>query len=421
MKTIVVISTRGFGAFRHDLLVDAENTRFIGIFSEFDAENITQGQRDYLEQVHVIPCGKANPTPAECSLVDFQAACELIEGLLRDPATTELSLHSFDERNLLLAAELRAHFGLAGPRYDAILPFRDKCLMKEKLIAAGVRAPAFGRYDIEAAQANPAEYFRAITDAVGLPFILKPVDGNSADGVFKISSWEDYAAVPAELGRHYEYEEFILGTMYSVNFVSKDRRAVFGGVTEYLVNSTEVQNGRVNVDINLIDADPRVARMLAFGESALAALGWPDGASHLELFLTAEDELVFLEVAARFKGLAGLAAMQQHYGVALVNLALELEAGLKSHPYPVDQQVYCFDGVMPKKQGIVDTLVEPAIESEFSMAWKVRPGDVIGQGSSLSDNAGTFLVWNTDYEALYRDFERLADYQPITYTHGSNA
>jgi hypothetical protein len=71
--------------------------------------------------------------------------------------------------NLLLAAKLRAHFGLPGLRHDDILPFRDKCLMKEMVMAAGIRVPAFGRFDVEAARANKAGYFARISTEVGLP------------------------------------------------------------------------------------------------------------------------------------------------------------------------------------------------------------------------------------------------------------
>jgi hypothetical protein len=59
--------------------------------------------------------------------------------------------------------------------------------------------------------------------------------------------------------------------------------------------------------------------------------------------------------------------------------------------------------------------VEPDIESDFAITWKVAEGQAIGQGESLGDNGGTFLVWNKDYNVLYRDFERLASYQPIIY------
>lgn len=410
-----MISTRGSGAFRHDLLKAPESARFIGLYSEYDVENVTDAQRAYLDEIHVLRCGQADPTVAESSLIDRDRARTLIDGLLEETSREDLSILCYDERNLLLAAELRGDFGIPGPRYEDILPFRDKCLMKERVRAAGVRVPAYGRYDTEAAGADPDAYYARIADEVGLPFVLKPVDGNSADGVFMVSSRAGYdAATAGGFHRPYEYEEFVKGTMFSVNIVSQDGSSVFAGVTEYLVNSTQVQEGRTNVDVNLIDSDPRVPRMIAFGEQALDALGRPDGASHLELFRTADDELVFLEVAARFKGMAGVEAMQRNYGVALVNLSVEIESGLESEPYD-GEQIYCYDGVLPKREGTVESLVEPDIESDYEMSWKLRPGQVIGQGESLSDNGGTFLVWNKDYEAIYRDFERFAHYTPVTY------
>ncbi|MCZ7462275.1 ATP-grasp domain-containing protein [Streptomyces sp. WMMC940] len=414
MKTVVVISTRGFGVFRHDLLVEPDQVRFVGIFSEQDSVNVSDTEGSYFHRIHVVPCGLDDPSYTESSIVDPAATRAIVHELAGQSGTGELTLHCFDERNLLLTAELREELGLPGPTYEQLLPYRDKCLMKERLAGTGLRVPRFGRFDEQGFRDDPAACLDRITADVGMPFVLKPVDAASADGVYKIFSADEFFALPHDLGRSYEYEEHIDGTMYSVNLVVKDGRTVFGGVTEYLVNSTEVQRGRVNADINLIDTDPRVPRMIAFAETVLEALGKLDGASHLELFHTAEDELVFLEVGARFKGLAGLAAMQQNYQVALLNLAFEIEAGLKSHPWD-QEQMYCFDAVMPKRPGIVSELVEPEVESEVEIKWKVTVGEEIKQGASLIDNGGTFLVRNHDYETLYRDFERLATYQPIRY------
>ena len=415
MKTVVVISTRGFGVFRHDLLVDPDSVRFVGIFSEVDVRNVTRAEWQYFHNIHTVPCGLTNPSYTESSIVDGNATREIVRGIAAEAGPGELTLHCFDERNLLLTASLREEFNLPGPRYEEILPYRDKCLMKEKLAGTGLRVPRFGRFASTRFTADAAAYFKTISDEVGFPFVVKPVDAASADGVYKIFSVDDFLALPADLGRAYEYEEHIEGTMYSVNLVSKDQRTVFGGVTEYLVNSTAVQLGRVNADINLIDSDPRVPRMISFAETVLAALGWLDGATHLELFQTADDELVFLEVGARFKGLAGLAAMQRNYGVALLNLAFEIEAGLQSKPWD-QEQVYCFDAVIPKRPGVVSELVNPDIESDFEMNWKVSVGDRIAQGASLIDNGGTFIVWNKDYDTAYRDFKRLAYYEPLRYS-----
>ncbi|MEU5696331.1 ATP-grasp domain-containing protein [Actinosynnema sp. NPDC020468] len=414
MKTVVVISTRGFGVFRHDLLVDPDGVRFVGIFSERDAVNVGPVERAYFHAIHVVPGGAINESNSESSVVDAEATRAVLREIADDPGTGVLTVHSFDERNMLLTGRLREEFGLPGPTHDELLPYRDKCLMKTKLAGTGLRVPRFAHFDPEAFRSDANAYFDRITADVGLPFVVKPVDAASADGVYKVFAREEFLALPGELGRAYEYEEHIDGTMYSVNLVSKDRTTVFGGVTEYLVNSTEVQRGRVNADINLIDTDPRVPRMIRFTETVLDALGWLDGACHLELFHTKDDELVFLEVGARFKGLAGLAAMQLNYAVALLNLAFEIEAGLESRPWD-QEQVYCFDAVIPKRPGVVARLVEPDVTSEFEMKWKAVEGGEIQKGESLVDNGGTFLVWNSDYDQLYRDFEKLAGYTPIHY------
>lgn len=415
MKTIVVISTRGFGVFRHDLLVDPDGVQFIGIFSEEDARNVSPEERAYFHQIHVVPCGKPDASYTESSIVDEDAARAIVGDVIGQTGPDDLTLHCYDERNLLLTGAMREEFGLRGPTEADLLPYRDKCLMKDRLAGTGIRVPVYGRFSPADFTADPAAYFERIRGEVGVPFVLKPTDAASADGVHKIYSLADFTALPRDLGRPYEYEEHITGTMFSVNLVSKDQRTVFGGVTEYLVNSTQVQDEcRVNADINLIDTDPRVPRMIDFTETVLSALGWLDGACHLELFHTEDDELVFLEVGARFKGLAGLAGMQINYQTALLNLAFEVEAGLRSHPWD-QEQIYCYDGVIPKRGGVVERLVEPDLESRVDFKWKVAVGDVIEQGASLIDNGGTFLVYNKDYDAAYRDFKRLADYTPIIY------
>jgi biotin carboxylase len=414
MKTVVVISTRGFGAFRHDLLVEPETVRFIGIYSHQDVVNLTGTERRYFDQIHSVPCGRPDPTYAESSMVEIEAARGILREVIRQFGVQDLILCCYDEQNVSVAAKLRTEFGLPGHTDEEIRPYRDKCLMKGRLAATGLRVPRFSRFDAASLAADATAYFDRIVADVGLPFVIKPIDSAASDGVYKIFSIAEFLALPRHLRRPCEYEEYVEGTMYSVNLVTKDQLTIFGGVTEYLVNSTEVQNGRVNADINLIDSNPQVSAMIEFAETALGALGRLDGATHLELFQTSSGELVFLEVGARFKGLAGVAAMQQNYGIALVNLALEIEAGLKSHPWDLGQ-VYCFDAVIPKRLGIIGELIEPQLTSDFEIKWKVQIGEKIGQGASLSDNGGTFLVWNNDYEVLYRDFKHLAMYNPIRY------
>jgi hypothetical protein len=415
VKTAVVLSfARGASMFRHDLLDAPESVRFVLIVSDRELSTVPADSYAYFDRVHAVPCGVQDPEPMDYSVVDPDAARAALREVLRETGSDEVTLHCFDEIMLLFAAELRAEFGIPGPGPEQIRLFRDKCLMKERLVAAGVRVPAFGRFDVLAAREDVGGYFRGIVEEVGLPFILKPVDAAGSLGVHRVGSAEEFAALVPGVTGGYEYEEFVAGTMYSVNQVSQNGRTIQGGVTEYLVNTLDVAHGKVNADINLDDSDPRVARMVAFADAALDALGRPDGATHLELFHTAADELVFLEVAARFKGLAGLAAMERNYGTALVNLAMEVESGLTSRPYD-GTRVPCFDAVIPLRPGTVAELFAPDIRSEFEISWKVAAGDVVEGTDSLFSTGATFLVWNEDYSVLYEDFQRLADYRPIRY------
>ncbi len=386
--------------------------RFVGLFSEHDEKNVTAALREFIDEVHILPCGKTDATVAESSYVDPERARELVARVLADPGAGQVTLHSFDERNLLLAADLRAEFGLPGLRRDDVLPFRDKLVMKDRLAAAGIRVPRYGRYD--AADGGPAARFEAITER-GRPAV-RPQAGRRQlrrrhlhRSILRRIRRGPRRPRPAVRVRGVHRRD----DLQRQHRLAR-RRSLTAGVTEYLVNSSAVREGRVNADINLIETDPRVPRMIAFAEDVAGGTRPPRRRLAPGALPTADDALVFLEVAARFKGLAGVAAMQRNYGVALVNLAFEIEAGLASHPWN-DEQVYCFDAVIPKQRGVIERLVEPSIESEYDITWKVREGQVLGQGESLGDNGGVFLVWNKDYDVLYRDFERLAGYQPIIY------
>jgi biotin carboxylase len=271
MRTAIILSTRGFQSFRFDLLKERRSVRFVGIFSEQDVNNLSADHRRHFDEIHTVRCGiPDDPSRLDSSTVDLEATREVVRGVLAGAEPGTVTVHSYDEWNVLVAAQLRTELDIPGPSYEDILPFRDKCLMKERLIEHGVRVPRFGRFEPEAQRRDAAACFGQIAARVGVPFILKPIDSAGSDGVHKITSWDEFKALGA-FRRGYEYEEFITGTIYSVNIVSRARKSLFAEVTEYLVNSLDVQSGKVNADINLHHTDPRRARFVAFAETALWA------------------------------------------------------------------------------------------------------------------------------------------------------
>ncbi|MFJ4907785.1 acetyl-CoA carboxylase biotin carboxylase subunit family protein [Streptomyces sp. NPDC093249] len=416
MKTAVMIGSHGLEAFRPDLLEHPDEVRFVGMFTEPDAAQIPAPTRAFLQTEHLVPTSLPDPGRLMRPQVSPAAAEAVIGNLLRDTPAQQVTLHCQSERNMLIVARLRERFGIRGPRRTDIAPYRDKLLMKRILQDAGIRVPAFGAWEPGRYAADPPGYFEHIGKAVGVPFILKPARASGGEGVFPVASFEEFAALPQDLGTggedaEYEYEEFLRGTMHSVNIISAGGRTLFAGASQYLVRSATTTPGLVNADMNLPDGDPRVAPMVAFAERALHALGRLDGACHMELFHTPDGELVFLEVGARFKGLAGLTAMQRHYGRALANTVFAIESGISSRPYDADRTP-CFDAAFLLRRGVAARLVPPDVESRFEMRWKVRPGQRVDVTGELG---GTFLLWNESEEALHRDFIRLADYRPVVY------
>jgi hypothetical protein len=400
--------------YRPDLIEDPESKRLVLIVSEPEWAATPEKVRGYFDEVHVERCAYDDPTALLNSAVEPGAARKAMKEIVEGAEPGSVTLHCYDELFMMFAAELRAEFGLSGPHPQDMLPYRDKCVMKEKLLGSGISIPRFGRFDQERYAKHRGDYFTWMVAEVGLPFILKPVDSAGSEGVYRVDTAAAFRELPESFDGDYEFEEYVTGTMYSVNLVTDQGRTIFGGVTEYLVNTIEVRQGRVNADINLHDDDPRVARMVAFAEKVLDTLGRLDGSTHLELFHTAQGKLVFLEVGARFKGLAGLAAMQRNYGAAIVNMTLQAESGIVSRPYP-EAPEYCFDAVIPKRAGVIEKLNEPGLECPYEITWKVEAGEEVAATDSLFTSGGTFLVWDNDYDALYRDFYKLADYQPITY------
>ena len=76
---------------------------------------------------------------------------------------------------VMLAARLRAQWGLPGMTPDTVHGFRDKQVMKERVAAAGLRVPRSVRVKTE-------REVRAAAEQIGFPLILKPIAGaGSAD------------------------------------------------------------------------------------------------------------------------------------------------------------------------------------------------------------------------------------------------
>src|SRR5690606_13636250 len=103
-----------------------------------------------------------------------------------------LRLVTIHEVNVLLAAKLRDQFGIPGMNFDTALLFRDKILMKQRLIGSNVRVPIFFPLSETQLEVAPTQYFQECVEKLQLPFIIKQSCLLGSTDIWRISSAADF-------------------------------------------------------------------------------------------------------------------------------------------------------------------------------------------------------------------------------------
>jgi hypothetical protein len=200
----------------------------------------------------------------------------------------------------VLAARMRAAFGVPGMNESATLGFRDKPLMRERVAAAGLRVPRSVRVRTRGEAWEAASH-------IGFPLIVKPVAGAGSADTFKVEGPGGLDSVLDQLGHVPEasVEEYIEGDEYTYETLCVDGRPVYESVSQYFPNALVArQNEWISPIIRTIrhlDAPP-VRDGVTLGRAVLGALGMGTGFTHMEWFRKPNGEAVFGEIACRAPG-----------------------------------------------------------------------------------------------------------------------
>ncbi|KQV19514.1 MULTISPECIES: acetyl-CoA carboxylase biotin carboxylase subunit family protein [unclassified Kitasatospora] len=243
------------------------------------------------------------------------------------------------------AVEVCAHtaraLGLPGLDPSAVGALRDKGWMKAVLAEAGVLV---ARNEVFGAAADPAD----ILAAVGLPAVLKPVDGSGSQYVRRIDSEAELAGYLAEvraspiddygqlLGLSLLAESYVAGPEYSVEGYVE---GVPGALRVHVLAVTEKHLGPEPTFVevgHVVDAplDPEQrAALVDTAQRAVRALGITVGCFHLEARLTPAGPYV-MEVGARLGGDRIPWLVQAVCGADMWELAVRSFAGLPQPPAP---------------------------------------------------------------------------------------
>jgi hypothetical protein len=276
------------------------------------------------------------------------------------------------EPGIMLAAELRQHFGVAGLSIAQAHRFRDKEAMKKALDAAGIRTPKH----------VAAGSVSAVWDAVqefGYPVILKPIAGAGSADTYRVDSNDELRAVLPRLGHvpMVSVEEFVDGEEYTFDTITINGKIAYYNIAWYrprplIARSNEWISPQV---IALRDVDqPELRDGIRMGFEVIKALNFDTGFTHMEWYRKADGEVVFGEIGARPPG-----------------------------AHQVDQMKYAcdFDVFAAWGQAVSQQRIDANIQRKYNVATIYKRARGVGRIQSiegmdrLQQRFGKHVVWST--------------------------
>ncbi|MEV8588157.1 ATP-grasp domain-containing protein [Streptomyces sp. NPDC051180] len=313
---------------------------------------------------------------------DVDATADAIAGF------APLAVISGGEIGVELADLLAERLGLPGNGTALSTARRDKHLMIETLRAAGLRAA-------RQLWATDADELAAWHRALGGRVVVKPPRSAGSQGVSFCDTPEESVAAYRSLAdaddvfsqpnRGAVAQEYLAGTEYMVNTVSRDGRH---HVCDVWRTGRVSANGVVDLcdALSLVDSGSRVVEPLKeYGFQVLDALGIRHGPAHLEIRMT-PDGPCLVEVGARIAG-GGIPAAAG-LGIGASQLEWTVEAYLRPERFharagtPYEVKRYCaiagmvspVEGVLREYRGIEEI---ERLEGFHALATPVKPGQDI--------------------------------------------
>lgn len=201
---------------------------------------------------------------------------------------------------VMTAARLREALGIPGMSVDTVRGFRDKQIMKERAIAAGLRVP-------RSARARSSTEAHAAAAKLGYPLVLKPISGAGSADTYEVGSERELeqTLVRTQHVRELSIEEFIDGEEFTFDCVCIAGKPAFMNVAQYLPKPLIARtNEWISPVITTVRElrQPAVADGIELGRRVLSALNMGTGFTHMEWFRTAKGEAVFGEIGGRPAG-----------------------------------------------------------------------------------------------------------------------
>ncbi len=409
MKFIVFfIGLKQLENYSFNRIQDREKYRFVCIMSESDRNRMPENYSDLFDKIYSTPSQEKLPD------LDLEGVIAIVNQEIHGATDLEkISIICQDETHVMVAAQLRTLFNIgSGIRFNEIKPFRNKMLMKEILAKSNIRVPR--NFPLNHTNAD----FNKIVEVLGLPFIMKPIDSSGSFGVKKIQNAEEFTKMIEAIDNlnleSHEVEEFISGKLFHWDSAAKNKKLLFMEGSLYNRPPLEFLQGNTLGSIPLLHDDPFRSKLVKFATESLFALGMPEGLQHMEIFLNDQGDYIFLEVAARAPGFIASKVYANTFNQNPLDIDLNIEAGI-NFIETGDVLGPSFWAIFPLEDGVIKELIEPELESNYQISWRVQVGQTTQKSKSLSDISALVFVSNPNYEKLKKDFQKISVHKATVY------
>jgi D-alanine-D-alanine ligase-like ATP-grasp enzyme len=274
------------------------------------------------------------------------------------------AITTFFEMNVIQTADLAAVLGLpfvspaAARRSSA-----NKLLMREACLTNNINTPKFVAF-------KDLKEGLVAFKKIGAPAVIKPIRSGHSYGVLKVKSVSDFQEKFKLAKKHldadfdewmayWQYkdvfllEEFIEGTVISVDGLVQEGRIMIAGLVEFemspepfFLQQTAYFPSRFST----------VLKRKAFNHARriIGTLGFDNCGFHCEMRLTHRGP-VLMEIAARLPGGRMLEGYKNAYGVNLADLYLDISLGRRVDWKNMKRRKFVLHkGVYPPQQGVVE-------------------------------------------------------------------
>src|SRR5690606_7164202 len=121
-------------------------------------------------------------------------------------------------------------------------------------------------------------------------------------------------------------EEYIDGVLYHIDTCVSQGKTTFMQICQYSCPNAELLQGKVLGSLPLLESNEVYKKLRQFAQQVLDCLKIDNMVNHMEVFI-ANDEVCFLEIAARPPGGLISKMHEMNTGVNLVDQAFLLQAG----------------------------------------------------------------------------------------------